>query len=219
MMTVYKKNLLIEASGLFFLTIALIWTSQWNRWATIGLSGVAGLVVLASWRYRDDTAAEIGLCVTPADAAKIPLGIFWMLAALSAIALAGHLITPYFWQDPSLMKKFSNVSLGYMLGIPFQEGLMHGYFTNRIGKVFPGRHHLCAFIIALMFALVHLPNPVLSSATFVFAGGGAYFFLAKSRNLYLFSFAHLILSTAVKYLIAGPLLGHGSMRVGPGFYH
>lgn len=217
-MVVYRKNLLAEALCLFVCVMALIWTSQWNRWVTIGLSGVAGFAVLTSWRWRGDTVSDIGLCVTYADVAKIPLGIVWMLIALSGVLVIGHAITPRFWDDPVVMKKLSTVSLGYMLGIPFQEGLLHGYFTNRIGKVFPGRHHLCAAIVGSMFALVHLPNPVLAIATFVFAGGGAYFFLAKSRNLYFFCFAHLILSTAVKCLIAVPLVGHGSMRIGPGFW-
>ncbi len=215
---IHQKNLLIELLIVFAAMMILIWTSLYSRWLTLAGALFTGLAILTSWRWREDSFADIGLCVSVSDVRQLPRALLWLSIALAGVAVIGHFIHPHFWNDPEIQKKISGVSLGYMLGIPFQEGLLHGYFTNRIGKIFPGRHHLGAGIVATLFALVHLPNPVLMPATFVFAGGSAYFFLARSKNLYFFCFAHLMLSTIVKHLVAVPLIGHGSMRVGPGFW-
>ncbi len=107
--------------------------------------------------------------------------------------------------------------VGYMIWCSFQQYLTQSYFHRRLMKVIR-TPHLSSFIIGLMFAGAHIPNPILMGATFV---GGIVFaeIFIRHPNIWPLAFVQAVAG----FLIGGlspPWLIH-SMRVGPGyfFYH
>lgn len=231
----HQIDLAKSTSVVFLLVLVAIWTSEF--WPKIRWTAELAAIFLVGrcwWNWRSETLTEgrnlwtdIGLCV-PMCTEKASNGIRrfgiglvwfsgWLVLALALIVAAGAIITPGFWHDPEFFKKASGVSLAYFGGVIGQQLVMHGYFTNRMGKILPERPKLAALLVGLVFAIVHLPNWLLAGATFIFATTSAWLFLTRCRNLYLMIFAQLILSHAFKLLIAVPLIGHGCMRVGP-FY-
>jgi len=200
--------------------LPLIWLSAFfHAFITHVLIFVLVGLIIRSWRTQDDTLTQIGLCVPEKNFLYgIGFGLVGIIASLVVVGITGYFIAPEFLGNEALMKKMSKVSIGYLVSVVFQELILHGYFTNRIDSIRPNKHVTNALIVALIFGLIHLPNPVLSIGTALFAFGSAYFFLAISRNIYLLIFAHIILSQAIKYLVAKPLIGSGAMRVGPLFW-
>jgi Type II CAAX prenyl endopeptidase Rce1-like len=104
--------------------------------------------------------------------------------------------------------------VGYTLWCLFQQYVTQSYFHVRLMRVVSNRH-LRSLAVALLFGGTHLPNPILTVATFV---GG--FILAevfaRHRNIWPLALAQ----AAGGFLIAvlsPPALIH-NMRVGPGYY-
>ncbi len=228
MMSRYQIKIVAETTMIFVLLMVAIWVSVVSPITCWLIGGGLVTAICLSWKWRGDTAADLGFCVRinekVNDIYHLRTAFLWTLFALVAIVAIGTLVAPRFWKNYNpesyeWWRASFRVSLGYIIGVPLQELFLHGYFTNRMGQILPERKRLAAFLVGVMFGIVHIPNPVLAIGTLFFAGFGAYFFLAKSRNLYALSFSHLILSTTLKYLVAVPLLGHGSMRVGPGFWN
>src|SRR5262249_61042645 len=69
---------------------------------------------------------------------------------------------------------------------------------------------------AILFAIVHIPNPVLTVATFA---GGLLFceVFRRYRNIYAIGIAHALLGIALA--VSFPSALHHDMRVGIGFLH
>jgi CAAX prenyl protease-like protein len=104
---------------------------------------------------------------------------------------------------------------GYMAFCLLQQVGLNSLVTNRIvaAKGSPVRASL---VVGLLFALLHLPNPVLVPVTAI--GGFLISWLfAKERNILPLAVWQGILGTLVWW--AFPVAWHHAMRVGPGFYH
>jgi hypothetical protein len=66
-----------------------------------------------------------------------------------------------------------------------------------------------------LFALAHVPNPVLTPITLVWGIAACFLFL-RYRNIYALGIAHGILGLCVAVIVPEPLQHH--MRVGIGYY-
>lgn len=208
-----KKSFVIEVAAFFLLIMAVIWLPPRNPEGkvTIGWMLAGGVTILlwliiSIW-WRGDSWDELGLVK---ETKSFWLFILVCVAGLFLIALIGN---PGVFEKPKLWKNIAQ-KLGYPTWALIQQFLLQSYLTNRIGKCVDGRWR-AAFVAGALFAVVHLPNPLLFTGTFVLGVGTAYFFL-RCRNLYVIAFAHGILGTLVKYLLAQDWLNHG-MRIGPGF--
>jgi membrane protease YdiL (CAAX protease family) len=71
-----------------------------------------------------------------------------------------------------------------------------------------------ALAAAVLFALAHLPNPILTSVT-LFWGFAACLLFLRYRNLYPLALAHAILGIAIAITVPGPV--DHNMRVGLGY--
>lgn len=104
---------------------------------------------------------------------------------------------------------------GYMAFCLLQQVGLNSLVTNRllasIGN--PVRASLAA---GLLFAMLHLPNPVLVPVTAIGGFLLAWLF-AKERNILPLAIWQGILGALVWW--AFPVAWHHAMRVGPGFYH
>jgi membrane protease YdiL (CAAX protease family) len=94
-----------------------------------------------------------------------------------------------------------------------QQFLLQCFFLLRILRLIPDKR-LAALTAAGLFALAHLPNPILVSATIVWGIVACLVFL-RYRNLYPLALAHAILGIMIAVTIPGTV--DHNMRVGRGY--
>jgi membrane protease YdiL (CAAX protease family) len=101
----------------------------------------------------------------------------------------------------------------------FWWGLLQQYalqaIINRQAQIIWGRGSRSLFVVALIFAALHLPNAPLVLATF--AGGCVWAFVyQRAPNLLALALSHCIMTLALVWTLPPSLL-HG-LRVGAGYY-
>jgi membrane protease YdiL (CAAX protease family) len=106
---------------------------------------------------------------------------------------------------------------GYAIFALTQQLLLQGYFLARLLRILPNPN-LAAILAAAVFALAHLPNPVLTPLTLIWGLTASLVFI-RSRNVYPLAMAHAIFGICVAITIPASILHN--MRVGLGYlnYH
>jgi len=132
-----------------------------------------------------------------------------LLAVGCAVFAAGRLHTLHAPDGPSqLLQRY----VGYIVFAFVQQMLLQDFFLLRFLRlVRPAAAAVCA---AAIFSLAHLPNPILTVATFVWGLIACLFFL-RYRSLYALAIAHAILGITLAITIPGPVIRN--MRVGLGY--
>jgi membrane protease YdiL (CAAX protease family) len=102
---------------------------------------------------------------------------------------------------------------GYTIWSFAQQLLLQGFFLARLLRLLP-TERIAAIAAAGIFALAHLPNPILTSMTLVWGLIACFVFL-RYRNLYPLAIAHAILGICLAITIPGPIIRN--MRVGLGY--
>jgi len=210
----------IDKSLAFWEIISVITSCLIGEWVVFSVGrgssvafGVLVFIVFAfmftSHRLRGESARDLGLRLDNFVAAARLL-ILPMLLASAVLILIGY----------------SKGSLGFfrwrggqsILGIPALGifwGLLQQYalqaFINRRAQLIWGRGALSILFVAVMFAVLHLPNPGLTLATF---GGGLLWAAVYQRapNLLALALSHGIMTWILVSTIPAPLLG--GLRVG-----
>jgi len=135
-----------------------------------------------------------------------------LLFAAIAVAVA--------WRLHTLHRHFGSVALdfhmsGYVIWALMQQFLLQDYFLLRFLRLtqHTGR---AITLAALLFAIAHIPNPVLVVLTLVWGFVSCALFL-RYRNLYTLGIAHAILGICVAITVPNHIQRH--MRVGLGYLH
>ncbi len=212
-----KKYLFAELSVAFLFVMTAIWLLPKHVAIAIGVLLVP-LLFLLSWYIRPEeqpTPFLEYLGIQPQDFSQAKAMTIWAVAGIAAMLVLASVLCPNFANEPNFWEKLFKQFRGYILWAFVQQMLLLGYFANRLEGLLTDKRR-AAVAAGALFAIAHIPNPVLMPVTAIFGGAGVWFFL-KSRNAYLATLFHALLGTAVKYLLANPLLDHG-MRVGPGFW-
>ena len=105
-------------------------------------------------------------------------------------------------------------SLAYFIWAIVQQFILQSYFFLRLEQMLSSR--LAAIASTVLFALVHIPNPVLISVCF-FAGWAACEIFRRHRNIYCLGVAHAILGLTIAVAVPNHIQRH--MRVGIGYFH
>lgn len=105
----------------------------------------------------------------------------------------------------------------YAIWSGVQQFLLQCFFLSRLLRLLPGQRQ-AAFAAAGLFALAHLPNPVLVVLTIVWGSVACLVFL-RYRNLYPLAIAHAVLGITIAVAVPGHV--DHNMRVGLGYlqYH
>jgi len=92
----------------------------------------------------------------------------------------------------------------------FQQYALQSYI-NRRAQIVVGKNVMCVLIVALIFALLHLPNPTLTVLTFI----GGFLWAAiyqREPNLFALSISHTVCSLVVSICLPPALINN--LRVG-----
>lgn len=101
----------------------------------------------------------------------------------------------------------------YAIWAMVQQLMLQYFFLARAARLLSSTTK-AAFLTAALFAVAHLPNPVLTVITFVLGLAACFFFL-HYRNLWPLAVAHAILGISIAITIPNSL--DHNMRVGIGY--
>ena|SRR5215469_1965889 len=192
--------------------VLLLELALWSRGTPQHLFSLAALIwVIATSIFPKRNATHLGL--TSIGFRKS----VWVISASAVIAAA---FVGAAWLSGSLHPAFgarthSYTYLAYAFWAVIQQFLLQSYLFVRFESLL-GDGRKAVLACAILFAIVHIPNPVLTVATFA---AGLLFceVFRRYRNIYAIAIAHALLGIALAVSIPSTL--HHDMRVGIGFLH
>jgi membrane protease YdiL (CAAX protease family) len=137
----------------------------------------------------------------------------WILPAAIALASLSMLVAAKIGTLHTLYKgDFAHIS-GYVLWTIYQQFLLQDYFMDRLLRLVSSEA-AAVTIAGILFAVAHLPNPVLTAATLVWGIVSCALF-RKYRNLWALGLAQGLLGLC--FAICVPDAWHHHLRVGLGY--
>lgn len=215
-----KRRALVELAVAYVLIMSVIWSARpWQR--VLWLLAVAGVatIMVRSW----EGCKAVGLRRENFTRSLWIVGVALALAAV-AVLTALHLHTLRLPTPPPTGIGRSDDALGhtllflrtywaYALWTFIQQFLLQGFFLLRLLRLLPGPK-TAAFAAATLFALAHIPNPILVVTTLAWGFAACLVFL-RYRNLYPLAMAHAIFGVTIAITVPGPVIRN--MRVGLGY--
>jgi membrane protease YdiL (CAAX protease family) len=188
----------------------LIEGALWSHGRTQGywfVGGFAALIICVLLSRPSTNELGLGLRGMIGASIAIPIAI-----AFSALTLFAA------WQIGTLRMVNGTVTVPwhaffYAIWALEQEFILNAFFYRRFEWLM-GKTTGAVVVTALLFSLVHLPNPVLVPATFL---GGLFFVsvFRKFRNIYPLAIAHAVLGLTIGMAFPDHWVRH--MRVGIAF--
>ena len=179
--------------------VASVLVAEWVVFALAGDSAWALLVpvatvvafMLLSHRARGETAREVGWRLDNFRAAARLLAVPMMVFGAILIAVGWYTSNLDFVRWEGGQSLFGVPALSLLWG-PLQQYALQG-FINRRAQVVWGRGWRSILAVALVFALLHLPNPWLTFATF--AGGLLWAYVyQRAPNLLALGLSHALMT-------------------------
>jgi membrane protease YdiL (CAAX protease family) len=201
------RRAILELALAYTLILLVIWTPHpWQR--IFYIAAVIALAAILAFSFQ--SCDNLGLRRT-----NLLRSLWVSIAALilsSVIILAAaHLHT---LRAPHSVSGFIARYWGYALWAFVQQILLQDVFLRRLLILIPSRPRLAALAAATLFALAHLPNPILTPITFFWGWISCLLFL-RYRNIIPLAIAHAALGITLAITIPPPLIHN--MRVGLGF--
>ena len=133
------------------------------------------------------------------------------IAAVIAVWLAWelHTLHSFFHPMPSGARFWQYLAWAFL-----QQFMLQDYFLLRLLRLFPSRT-AAVWAAAVLFATVHLPNPLLLVVTLLWGAAACTLFL-RYRDLCSLALAHAILGMCLAITV--PNAVHHHMRVGLGYF-
>jgi membrane protease YdiL (CAAX protease family) len=179
-----------------------------NRWGSIAIITIV-VLVLRDVLIDRSSLKRLGLGLPKAFGASIVLGI-----GLATVAFMVTVVRCLSGQIPANPAWSPNLRLawGYLIWALIQEFMLQSFFFNRFEDLYGSS--AAVWMASTIFAVAHLPSPILTTATLI----GALFFcemFRRYRSLYLLAIVHAMLGLTIAMVTPDSLLHH--MRVGIGY--
>jgi len=198
---------LLEVAIAFLLIMLALWSGPLQQ-KVIGV-GTLCWIVASTWRSRQ-SADTLGLRLS-----GVRRSLWIVCAALVAAALviwiASRMGTLHSVKFHGVWVEWS--ILAYTLWALVQQFILQDFFLARLLRLLPTRT-AAVITAAALFAVAHLPNPLLTIATLAWGVVACTLFL-RYRSLYSLGIAHGILGLCLAITI--PNTVHHQMRVGLGY--
>ncbi len=194
---------LLEVATVLSLTLLYIWGVRrvWpHAWAAIAALIASSIIV------HRETPASVGLsfgAFRPAARALLPV----VTAAAGAILLAG--VATNSIRDVDARFATGGLVLYCFWGL-FQQYLLNGFVVNRL--IAAGVRRRAPAVAAIIFAIVHLPNPFLVLVALAGGYASAWGYL-RYRNLMILGLAHGVVGFALYFAVPDSISHH--LYVGP----
>jgi membrane protease YdiL (CAAX protease family) len=198
-----RRRDLIELAGIYSLILLVIWTPrpwQWGLWAVAAVCTI-GVIALSFDGWR-----TMGLCTENLRQS------LWAVALAAAVALLGVAVAGrlHTLRLPPSSFLFLRHYGWYAIWAGLQQLILQCFFLARSVRLVPNTT-AAAGLSAGLFAVAHLPNPVLTLITLICGLASCLFFL-RYKNLWPLALAHAILGIAIAVTIPGNI--DHNMRVG-----
>lgn len=204
-----QRRDLVELCVGYGLILVVLWTPRPAQRALFWLT--AAFLVLVSVRPGADRRA-LGLSLAGLRPAS-PIALLALIVAGAAAIVARRVGTLHVPPSPG---QFFVRYGGYCVWALAQQFLLQDFFLLRLRRLLPGRDAVAAGCAAGMFALAHVPSPILTCFTLVWGLVACMAFM-RHRNLYPLALAHAVLGIGVAVTI--PATATHNMRVGLGYLH
>jgi membrane protease YdiL (CAAX protease family) len=192
--------------------------TEWLLAASVGLSRLMGAIpitlafILIVWsqRLHHETPHDIGFrfdnFFRAVKLLLVPMAVVSLLAVLVGLALGNR---------PSFFGWHADRPLALQLAISAGWGLVQHYvlqgFINRRTQIIWGAGWLSVLVTAMIFSLLHFPNPTLMAATLI--GGLIWAFIyQRAPNLFALALSHAVMSWVLVAALPESLLNHS--RIG-----
>jgi membrane protease YdiL (CAAX protease family) len=131
-----------------------------------------------------------------------------------AVAIAADVGT---LQLPSRIEQLPVRIFGYVVWSFVQQYILQDYFLQRLRRL-TAHTSIAVVTTGLLFALAHLPNPLLTIAALVWGVTSCALFM-RYRDIYSLGVAHAVLGLCIAFTVPDAM--HHGMRVGSGYmtYH
>lgn len=201
-----KRRDLRELSVGYGLILLTVWTPPPGQ-RLLYLVALVWIVSVTWLSFDGWSAMGLRLSGTLRSLWVVPLALLFTAVA---VTLAVKLHTSHLPQSPFLLvKRF----WGYAIWALFQEFLLLNFVLLRLLRLLPTRN-AAVIAAATLFALAHLPNPILTPATLIWGFTACLVFL-RYRNLYTLAVAHAILGICLAATVPAPVTHN--MKVGLGY--
>jgi membrane protease YdiL (CAAX protease family) len=201
-----KRRDWIEIAVGYALILTVEWTPRpWQRYLWVA----AAAAIIAMMWFGFDGSKAMGLRTANFWRSLWIVGAALVLAG-AAILVAERMRTLHLPGGPLA---FVETYCAYAIWTGVQQFLLQGFFLLRFLRGIP-KPWVAALAAGVLFAMAHLPNPVLMPITLIWGLAACLLFL-RYRNLYPLMMAHAILGITVAMTVPGPVVHN--MRVGLGY--
>jgi hypothetical protein len=213
-MNTYSPGLPLPKSWIIAQLIAVLFTIECALWthgrlqAYWFLIAFATLVVCVLIGHPKVTELGMGTQGLAGASLAILIAVLFSAGAVAAAWFVGTLRGFYGEQPTSWHAIF------YAIWAFEQQFILNSFFYKRFEWLLGNTNGTMVFT-ALLFSLIHLPNPVLVPATFI---GGIFFVsvFRRWRNIYPLAIAHAIMGLTLAITFPDTWIRH--MRVGIGYF-
>jgi hypothetical protein len=203
-----RRRDLWELAGIYLLILIVIWTPQ--PWQAILWCVGATVVAFVSFRSFEGFT-PMGLCRANLTRSLWAVGLAAAIAFVS-VFVAARLHTLHM---PGTAWQFVRHYGAYVIWAAVQQIVLQWFFLSRSLRLLPDATSAAA-ITAGLFAVAHLPNPILTVITLFFGMASCLFFI-HYRNLVPLALAHAILGICIGVTIPGQL--DHNMLVGISYFN